>query len=254
MDRPSNPFVFTKKAVFMQRISDAVVNGAVGYIQGTISVAKAGFFAAKMQDRYECHLGYQEASRKRKLGYATAKMYFWHPKTGDLNLHWILLITKGRLKNGVGSDENWQDPINKTQRIRIENYCLVRLPSTFDTKPRWSWKYTRASYDAIRNDIVNAIRSKNNERLKVIVYNLCRSPSFGGVREQVKSLVELIKEEWRRIRGITEKMPELPKKLGYVRRLEDKGVRLHAIRVQLEKIEIFSQEHLEDMQRYYDDE
>ena len=49
-------------------------------------------------------------------------------------------------------------------------------------------------------------------------------------------------------------MPELPKKLGYVRRLEDKGVRLHAIRVQLEKIEIFSQDHLEDMQRYYDDE
>jgi hypothetical protein len=41
MDRPSNPFVFTKKTVFMQRLSDAMVHGAVRYIQGTIAVSKS---------------------------------------------------------------------------------------------------------------------------------------------------------------------------------------------------------------------
>ena len=47
-------------------------------------------------------------------------------------------------------------------------------------------------------------------------------------------------------------MPEIPKTLGYVRRLSDKGVRLTAIRDQLEKIEIFSLEKLGDMSEFYD--
>ena len=72
------------------------------------------------------------------------------------------------------------------------------------------------------------------------------------MREQVKSLVSLIKEEWKRTRGSKEGMPEIPKVLGYVRRLEDKGVRLIAIKIQLEKIEIFSKEHLDDMSEFYD--
>ena len=253
MQRPSNPFVFTKKTVFMQRISDAVVNGAVRYIQGTIPVSKAGFFASKMKERYEYDLSYKEASRKRKLGYATAKLLFWHPEKGCETLNWILLVTNGKFKDGVGLDEDWLDPKYKGGRISVTNYRLTRIPSTFDTKPRWSWRYTRASYDGLRNDIVNAIRTKNDERLRQLIYSIYKSPSFGGVREQVKSLVSLIKEEWKRTRGSKEGMPEIPKVLGYVRRLEDKGVRLVAIKIQLEKIEIFSKEHLDDMAEFYDD-
>ena len=148
MQRPSNPFVFTKKTVFMQRISDAVVNGAARYIQGTIPVSKAGFFASKMKERYEYDLSYKEASRKRKLGYATAKLLFWHPEKGCETLNWILLVTNGKFKDGVGLDEDWLDPKYKGGRISVTNYRLTRIPSTFDTKPRWSWRYTRASYFA----------------------------------------------------------------------------------------------------------
>ena len=69
---------------------------------------------------------------------------------------------------------------------------------------------------------MNAIRTKNDEQLRQVIYNLYRSPSFGGVREQVKSAASLIKEEWKRTRGTKEGMPEIPKALGYVRRLADK--------------------------------
>ena len=110
MQRPSNPFVFTKKTVFMQRISDAVVNGAARYIQGTIPVSKAGKKKKKMKERYEYDLSYKEASRKRKLGYATAKLLFWHPEKGCETLNWILLVTNGKFKDGVGLDEDWLDP------------------------------------------------------------------------------------------------------------------------------------------------
>lgn len=252
MDRPSNPFVITKKTVFMQRISDATSKGAVRYIQGTVPVLKAGFFAAKMKERYEYDLSYQQASRQRKLGYATVKLYFWHSARGNKDLHWILLATNGKFKNDVGQDEKWRDPTHKQERIAVTNYVLVRNPTTFDSKPRWTWKYSRASYDAFRHNIVDSIRSKDDEKLKQTVHTLFRSPSFSGVRDQVKRVVQLITDEWKRTRSPTEMSPEIPKTLGYVRRLEDKGVRLHAIKVQLEKIQIFSKDHLEDMEGFYD--
>jgi hypothetical protein len=31
-------------------------------------------------------------------------------KKADLDLHWILFITEGELKDGVGADEKWRDP------------------------------------------------------------------------------------------------------------------------------------------------
>ena len=252
MQRPSNPFVITKKTIYMQRISDAVSKGSVKYISGVIRVEKAGFFAAKMNERYKLDLTALEGNRKRKLGYATFKLIFWHPEKGSKSLNWILLITNGKFKDDIAEKENWIDLTTKSGRIKVTNYVLFRNPSTNDSKPRWTWKYSRYSYDGIRNNIVCSIRDKNDKMLREIIYNLFRSPSFAGVREQVKEIVNLIKDEWKRTRGSDEKMPEIPKTLGYVRRLSDKGVRLTAIRDQLEKIEIFSLEKLGDMSEFYD--
>ncbi len=254
MERPSNPFVFTKKTVFMQRISDAVSKGSVRYIQGTVPVSKAGVFASKMTQRYDCDLTMMQAVRRRKAGYATAKLYFWYPTKGHLDLHWILFLTEGKLKEGVGADEKWRDPTNDKERVTITNYMLLRIPSTFDIKPRWSWRYTRASFDGLCHDIVNTIRNKNDERLRQLIYNLYRSPSFSGVREQVKSAVDLMNEEWKRCRGAKENMPEIPKVKGYVRRMADKGVRLAAIKVQLAKIDKLSKDPLNDMSEFYEDQ
>ena len=102
--------------------------------------------------------------------------------------------------------------------------------------------------------VCTIFRTKDDEKLRQTIYTLFRSPSFSGVREQVKSIVQLITDEWKRTRNPKESMPQIPKTLGYVRRLEDKGVKLHSIKVQLEKIEIFSKDHLEDMEGFYDED
>jgi hypothetical protein len=214
-----------------------------------VPVLKAGAFASKMTQRYDCDLTPAQASRKRKAGYATAKLYFWYPQKGSLDLHWILFITEGELKDGVGSDEKWRDPSNNKERVTITNYVLVNIPTTFGL-PRWSWRYTRASFDGLCYDIVNTIRNKHDERLKQLIYSLYRSPSFSGIREQVKKAVTLIEAEWRRTRGSKENMPDIPKFKGYVRRLPDKGVRLAAIKVQLAKQETLATD--DDMRRFYD--
>ena len=46
-ERPSNPFVFTKKTVYMQRIGDAVSKGATRYIQGVVPIGGSYHIAAK---------------------------------------------------------------------------------------------------------------------------------------------------------------------------------------------------------------
>ena len=52
------------------------------------------------------------------------------------------------------------------------------------------------------------------------------------MREQVKTVYELMKETWKSQRASHEKMPEIPKVLGYVRRLKDKGILLKNLQKQ----------------------
>jgi hypothetical protein len=75
----------------------------------------------------------------------------------------------------------------------------------------------------MHDEIVRVIRSRHDSRLEQIIYSLHRSPGFSGVRQQVKKLWSLTKKEWNRSRGKSEVMPEIPKNIGYVRRLPDVG-------------------------------
>ncbi len=65
------------------------------------------------------------------------------------------------------------------------------------------------------------IRRHNTQELVRWIDIIWRSPGFAGVREQVKKFADLIEKEWSRS-GVGD-MPPLPKGLGYVRRLPDKG-------------------------------
>jgi hypothetical protein len=230
-ERPSNPFVFTKKTVYMQRIGDAVSKGATRYIQGVVPIGKAGVLASKFDKPYFCGLTPLQAFHARKKGLATGKLYFWQEDTKGNTLHWILLVTDGEFKEGFGYDEKWSDPKMDKQRIVITNYHLVRVVTTYDTKPRWTWRYTRASYDALGQNIIEIIRTKRDEKLKEIITQLWRSPGFSGIREQVKILQKLIVTEWKRGRRENEVIPTIPAHLGYVRKLPDKGVKLRAIKI-----------------------
>lgn len=230
-ERPSNPFVFTKKTVYMQRIGDAVAKGATRYIQGIVRIKTAGVLASKFDKSYFCGVTPLQAFQARKKGLATGKLYFWQEDAKKDDLHWILLVTDGEFQKGIGHDEKWLDPKLDKQRVAVTNYNLVRIVTKFDSRPRWSWRYTRASYDSLGVNIIELIRAKKDEKLKEIITQLWRSPGFSGIRVQVKYLQKLIITEWKRSRRENEVMPTIPAHLGYVRKLPDKGVRLRAIKI-----------------------
>jgi hypothetical protein len=92
--------------------------------------------------------------------------------------------------------------------------------------PVWTWRYTRTRYEELREAVVQSIRRKRDDELRQLIHTLWRSPGFSGIREQVKKIADVIRSEWKRTRSNSETMPEIPARLGYVRRLPDVGKRL----------------------------
>lgn len=221
----ANPFVFTKKTPFMQRIADLVRTGHRRYVMGQIAIEKAGSLAAKFDEHYGWSGGKVAAHRSRQAGFASARLLFLQ-QDGYADLTWLLLCTVGKWTHPDAGREKWRDPI--TDRIGLTGYELVRHQRASNPNPSWTWRYTSTRYDEIRELIILSIRRKNDEDLKQWIHSIWRSPAFAGVREQVKKWASLIKSEWKRSRG-ADALPEMPKGLGYVRRIADKGVLLSAV-------------------------
>ena len=215
---PLNPFILTKKTVFMQRISDLVRTGHNHYVQGVIPLEKAGFLAAKFEQRFHVQRNKLEASRARKRGEHSARLLFWLPDE-SLQVHWILLFSPGSV---IDDSEKWRYALS--DRIQITGYELVRLTKPGADHPAWTWRYTRNQYELLRTAVVLAIRRKRDDELRQLIHTLWRSPGFAGTRAQVKKVADVIRAEWKRTRGKNETMPEIPTRLGYVRRLADTGL------------------------------
>lgn len=220
----SNPFVFTYKTPFMQRIADLVRSGHTKFTMGTISLNKAGFLAFKFETLFHTERSKLEACRARKNGRSSAKLLFLY-HTEIEHLSWILLYQPGTTPDQ--SDQKWLDAI--TDRILITNYELVRHTRADSKNPAWSWRFSQKQYDLLRDLIVQAIRNKRDEDLMKLIKSISRSPGFALVREQVKKLKALIQSEWKRRRAKSEKMPVLPHH-GYSRRLPDSGMRFIELR------------------------
>lgn len=215
----TDPFVITKKTVYMQRVSDLVRLNHTRYMVGQIQVKKAGFFAAKMDLFYNCFADKVTAHRIRKLGFCTARLLMYHP-VGSGTITWILLATPGDFKVPDRGNETWLDPL-KT-RVGLTGYELVRHIRPGNADPSWTWRYNSERHDEIREMILMHIRRHNTQELEKLIAVLWRSPGFAGVREQVKKFGKLIQAEWKRS-GVGD-IPEIPKILGSVRRLPDKGM------------------------------
>ena len=217
---PRNPFILTKKTVFMQRIADLVRNGHNLYVQGTIPLEKAGFLAAKFEQRFQVERNKLEASRARKRGEHSARLLFWLAEESE-QVHWILLFCPGSV---IDETEKWRYALS--DRIQLTGYELVRLTKEGADHPVWTWRYTRTRHDELREAVVQAIRRKRDDELRQLIHTLWRSPGFAGIRAQVKKFGDVIRAEWKRTRSNSETMPEIPARLGYVRRLPDVGKRL----------------------------
>jgi hypothetical protein len=216
---PRNPFILAKKTAFMQRIADLVRNGHNLYVQGVIPIEKAGFLAAKFEQRFQVERNKLEASRARKRGEHSARLLFWLPEESE-QVHWILLYCPGSV---IDESEKWRNALS--DRIHLTGYELVRLTKSGADHPVWTWRYTRTRYEELREAVVQSIRRRRDDELRQLIYTLWRSPGFAGIRTQVKKIGAVIRSEWRRTRGKGEQMPEIPAHLGYVRRLPDVGKR-----------------------------
>jgi hypothetical protein len=214
---PRNPFILAKKTVFMQRIADLVRNGHNLYVQGVIPIEKAGFLAAKFEQRFQVERNKLEASRARKRGEHSARLLFWLQDDAE-QVHWILLYCPGSV---IDETEKWRNALS--DRIQLTGYELVRLTREGADHPAWTWRYTRTRYEELREAVVQAIRRKRDDELRQLIHTLWRSPGFAGIRAQVKKVGDVIRAEWKRTRGKGDQMPEIPARLGYVRRLPDVG-------------------------------
>lgn len=215
----SGPFIFTRKTAFMQRIADLVRTGHRSYVQGLISAPKAQALEQKFQERHQIRRSKLEASRARKLGSSTSRLLFWWPGKDAEDFIWILLHQHGKQPD---TTERWRDALQ--DRITVTGYELVRLTKPTEPNPVWTWRYSRTRHDELREQLIQVIRSKRDAELVLLIDQIWRTPGFAGSRDQIKKFKDLIIAEWKRSRHRSEPIPLLPQHIGYVRRVQDKGL------------------------------
>lgn len=226
-------FVFTKKTVYMQRIADLIGTGHIYYVQGIVAIEKAGFLAGKFDVRYEICQTKLQASRGRKAGKSSTRLLFLHPAAEATELEWVLVHFPSET---LDESEKWRSALQ--DRISVTGYELMRTTKPREPRPVWTWRYSRSRQEHLRNAIIQSIRERRDTDLEQLIHSIWRSPGFAGIREQVKKFGVLIKHEWKRTRKSSERMPDIPSRIGYVRRLKNVGMKLSTLRrnTSLEKI------------------
>jgi len=229
----SDPFIFTSRTVWMQRCSDMASKNHVLYLRGSCPPEKLISLWDKFNRFYDLEMTRLERSRLRKKGFASARMFLLARKdfgsgnsTGAQNIEWILMRSDGLL-NAAADDarERWLSAVDNKQRIKIDGMELVRLTREGNQSPSWTWRFSRDLYEDLRNSIVDDIRHHRIDRLSETVERIWRAPGFAGVRAQGKSLMKLIRDEQIRSQKPSS-LIDLPQRFGYIRRIQDKGMRL----------------------------
>jgi hypothetical protein len=223
-----DPAVFISRPAFMQRVADLVRTGHDSYIQGTVQLDKSSALFDKFDRQYDVSLDRVQAHRHRATGQASARLLFLNRLFPDENkkheILWILLKTAGETSPAADNREKWRNA--KEDRIEIDSMELIRVSKAGRKNPVFTWRITKDKIVYFRNIIVLAIRNKRDDVLRQIILQLWSYPGFSGNREQIKKLSDLIKSEWKRSRTTCEKMPEIPARLGYIRRIKDKTSRV----------------------------
>jgi hypothetical protein len=213
---PANPFIFTKKTVWMQRVARTVSDGATLYIQGSTKLENAAFKSVEFHKRFRINEAKHRAIQSRKNGEPVHRWFAWTDHMGWV--HWVLLREPG----GQGdSTETWRYVAD--DRIKSTGYELVRRTREGSQKPAWTWRYTREQEHALRDAVVIAIRRRHDAVVVQLIHTMRSTPGFAGAREQAKKWFALLRSEWARSRSKSEAMPLIPSHIGYVRALKEVG-------------------------------
>lgn len=213
-------FVLTSKTVFMQRLVDMVIAGHYHYISGKIEFDKAFMLASKFDTLYKTGLSRLEQSRRRGRGEAAFRWQAWHDETAGI-VHWVLMKSPGQIPVEA-EREKWRDATSRNHLTVPGGYEMVRVTKPTEPRPVWTWRYSKDHYERLRESLRGDIRGRRDVRLAQLISQIWRTPGFAGARSQVKQIKILIHSEWRRSRG-SDQLPEIPDRIGYVRRLANKG-------------------------------
>ncbi len=221
-----SPFVFTKKTVAMQRLSDAVRTGYAHTVSGVIPLEKAAAFCAKQAERYSLAWSPAKTRASRRAGKAVYRLVLLQQESAPEEIYWWLLRTEGAM-SPEAQREHWRDGLR--DKITIGAYELVRRTKVGVDHPVWTWRMEKAREQALRDSVVLLIRQKRDAQLEQLIESVWRAPGFSGIRDQVKKLAKLIRQEWKRSRGQEEVMPAIPERIGYLQRLPSLGRPLDAL-------------------------
>lgn len=214
------PFVFSKKTVAMQRISDAVRIGYHYAVSGTIPLEKAQSFCEKQAERYDLAWSPVRTRAARKAGQAVYRLLLLVEENSPDTVQWWLLRTDGSMMPEA-QREQWRNALK--DRITIGAYELVRQTKAGADHPVWTWRMEKDREQALRDSVVLLIRQKRDAQLEALIESVWRAPGFSGIREQIKKTARLIHQEWKRSRSQDEVMPAIPARIGYLRRLPSVG-------------------------------
>lgn len=213
-----------RKAYLMQRIQLAAARGTVTrYVSGELDdEATVERFMRKMRDRYETDLKPDTKSKRRRAGLATADFWVYERPAaieGKAPFWWVLLVSDGK---GRVAETERLIPLQpagavRSKRLELDGYELVH------DGVGWSWQMTRATmsrwHEQIRRVCAAAPGRHDRAQAEKLVSDISRAPGFRLSRRQVGHLLARFRSEWRRLRVESDRMPELPTFLPYVRML-----------------------------------
>jgi hypothetical protein len=214
-------WVFTSKAAFMQRVADYVRTGHQAYIRGVTPTETIFTTWEKLTRNNPVYDDKLKAFRARREGLSTGRLLMYQDTKKPEMIHWFLLI-HGK-SDQLPKGEKWLHAEDKHNRIVFTGYELVRITKEGQAKPSWTWRYESQRFQDLRDSMVQTIRSKRDQDLKITIGTIFGTMGFSGSREQAKSLSVLMQTEWTRRRP-GEEMPPVPKGFGWIRRKADKGI------------------------------
>lgn len=216
------PIIYTKKAVVLQALQDAVCHGQSHYIAGSTPIEKIEQTVAIFDVEHHAFSDKNERARLRRKKFGQVKAVLWHPKDSDRVFWWLMATPPQQGKNHIHVSENLKDAYHPKQRLTVEDFELVRLPKKGSSVAKLTWRLTDEAYTVMGNRITDAVRSSSFHKMHRILLTLWNYPGMGGIRVQVGHLVARYKHEIKRanLKGA----PTPPKKLYYLRRIAHDGL------------------------------
>ena len=228
MSNPPEPIVLTTKSVLMQRCADLARSGYVMHTRGVVSLDRAAALVRKFRDHYLVHANKDARYRRKRSGIGNAHLLLWQQDVASTDLTFVLLVTAAG-DHPAKHLEKLQDTRERVERLEINGYELLQMTRAGARNPSWTWRMTEGTYQGWRDRVLDAVRHRDDVKLRQAWYSIHRVPGFAPSRAQAKKIVKLLRAEWTRTHGTASPFPLSEIRILYVRRLPTVGLRLSTL-------------------------